>query len=262
MKGRIFAVHYGEDRAMTMALLRSMERFLGADLDLVLVNNGPVGLFRDCLFPYVSFLESGGNLGYFGAVALGLVRFPVQGLDFVMVCNNDIELLSDDFFSKLDVKLRDWDVVAPSTKTLEGVEQNPHRSVRPSWARKLYARLFFSNYLVAKLLTWAVDSKNKILSTVSITEERIVFSPHGACMVLKSTFFERGGSLEHPVLLYGEEDMVAAQAFHLGLRVGFVPELKVRHLECSSVGKGFSLEKFRHMREAYRYVRERFPNLF
>ncbi len=263
MRGRIYAVHYGEDTEVTRQFVNSVQRFLGAELNLVIINNDQKELFELWLYPHVTFLDTETNLGYFGGIQYGMSKFPVDGLDYVVLCNNDILFHSDDFFHVLEEKFKVWDIIAPSTCTLDGVEQNPHRSTKPSVWRKLYSHLFFSNYLVAWCFNQAYESKKKRQAkTPQNAVEKAIFSPHGACMILSTKFFKLGGSVNHPVFLYGEEDSIAAQALQLGLRVGFVPELEVRHLESRSVGKRFTRVKFEQQKTAYRYIRKMHPQLF
>lgn len=241
----------------------SVQRFLGPELTLVLINNDQKGLFADWSYPYVEILDTEANLGYFGGIQYGMSKYPVESLDYVMLCNNDILLPADDFFRVLKSKLQEWDIIAPSTRTLDNVEQNPHRLTKPSVWRKRYSRLFFSNYYVAWCCTQVIDLKKKMQASIHrIGVDQAIFSPHGACIILNTVFFERGGSIDHPVFLYGEEDSIAAQADQLRLRVGFVPELKVMHLESRSVGKGFSRVKFEHQKTAYRYNRKMYPKIF
>lgn len=263
MRGRIYAVHYGEDTEVTRQFVNSVQRFLGTDLTMVLINNGPKELFAHWLYPYVTFLDSESNLGYFGGIHYGMSRYPVENLDFVMICNNDILLPADDFFLVLKRKLQTWDVIAPSTRTMDNVEQNPHRTNKPSVWRKLYSRLFFLNYYVAWCCNQAYElKKNRQAKTKQNAVEKAIFSPHGACMILSTVFFKLGGNIDHPVFLYGEEDSIAAQADRLGLRVGFVPELEVLHLESRSLGKGFSRVKFEHQKAAYRYIQNIYSKIF
>jgi GT2 family glycosyltransferase len=263
MRGGLYVVHYGEDTEVTKQLMASLQPYLNSDRQLVLINNDRHGLFDSWLLPFVTVMEPDSNIGYFPAIRWAMERYPVKDLDYVMVCNNDIVFQSANFFKVLEEKLLVWDVVAPSTKTLDGVEQNPHRTTKPSFWRKRYNHLFFSNYVVAWCCNQAYElNKKRQAKTAQNKVEKTIFSPHGACIILSTRFFKQGGSLNHPIFLYGEEDSIAAQADRIGLRVGFVPELKVVHQESRSVGKNFSRTKFEHKKTAYRYIRKTYPQLF
>ena len=246
-----------------MQLLASLQPYLNPDRQLVLINNDRPGLFGNWLVPYVTILDSGSNLGYFAGIKWAMERYPVKGLAYVMVCNNDIVLQSPDFFRVLEEKLQVWDVVAPSTKTNDGVEQNPHRQRKPSLFRKLYYRFYFASYIFAwmavKLIDW---KKKKGAGRKMEPTERAVFSPHGACIVLKDSYFNKGGIIDGNCFLYAEEDSIAALAAANRLKVGFVPELKVMHQESKATGKSISRKKYGFQKEAYRYIKKTYPNIY
>lgn len=263
MRGKIYAVHYGDNKEVTMQFIASLQPYLSNVRELVLVNNGVEGLFKNCLLPYVTILDSATNLGYFGGIKWAMTKFPVGDLDYVMLCNNDILLNSPDFFAVLEAKLQDWDVLAPSTKTLDGVEQNPHRECKTSWFRKIYYRIYFSNYIFAWLCVKLIDwKKKKLVTTVNEQSERGVFSPHGACIILNTNYFKSGGVIDDNTFLYGEEDSIAAMSAELGLRVGFVPALKVLHQESISTGKSLSPAKYKHQKAAYTYTKKTYRHLY
>jgi GT2 family glycosyltransferase len=263
MRGRIYAVHYGEDTEVTKQLLASLQLYLNADRQLVLINNDRQGLFDSWLLPFVTVMEPASNIGYFPAISWAMERYPVKDLDYVMVCNNDIVFQSTNFFRVLEEKLQDWDVVAPSTKTLDGVEQNPHRQSKPSQFRKVYYRFYFASYIfawiVVKILDW--KHKKKAGRTLEPTEQA-VFSPHGACIVLKNSYFKKGGVIDNRCFLYAEEDSIASFSASNQLKVGFVPELKIVHQESKSTGKSISRKKYGYQKEAYRYIKRNYPNIY
>jgi GT2 family glycosyltransferase len=262
-KCRIYAVHYGENTIPTHQLIESLKPFLCEHRELVIVNNSRDVDLTNLINDHISIICPEKNLGYFGAVKYGTDCYPYDKLDYIIVCNNDIQFASPDFFDIADEKLNYWDVIAPSTKTLDGIEQNPHREAQPSTLRKLYYRIYFANYLAAWLFDKAYTIKE--LSAKSIRPEpteHAIFSPHGACVILNSTYFKQGGYIEDGSYLYGEEDSIAALALKYKLKIGFVPSLKILHLESQSTGKGLPRKKYHFQKTAYYFIAKKYPWLY
>lgn len=67
--------------------------------------------------------------------------------------------------------------------------------------------------------------------------DRQVYAPHGALMVLSREFFRRGGSLEHPPFLFGEEITIAEEALRVSLPVIYSPSIAVIHEQHASVSR-------------------------
>src|SRR5262249_2176510 len=63
-----------------------------------------------------------------------------------------------------------------------------------------------------------------------------IYAPHGSFIAFRRTYFERGGSLNHPVFLFGEEIFVAETARRLGLTISYDRRLEVIHREHKSTG--------------------------
>lgn len=263
MKGRIYAVHYGKELATTQRFVKSVMPLLGEGINMVIINNEVEFDLSALQTDFISVVNSEINRGYFGAAKFGTELYPYDNLDFIIVCNNDLEIESPDFFQILEEKMKRYDVVAPSTKTLDGIEQNPHREHRPSKFRKLYYKLYFSGYAIAWLLDKAIMFKKNLSKSIATDNtEREVFSPHGAFMIFNQTYFQKGGNIDHEPFLYGEEDSIAAQADKLKMKIGFVPTLKILHLESQSTGKGVSRKKFIYQKKAYNYIQTKFPWIY
>ena len=262
-RGRIYCVHYGEDIEVTGKFISSLKPFLSENLELVIINNF-IGLNLDRLqYDFVSILNPLVNLGYFGGIKYGMQHYPVEDCDYVMLCNNDILINTPHFFRILDEKLNLWDVIAPSTKTVNGVEQNPHRSRKPSKLRKIYYKIYFSGYIFAWLFEKFYDFRKSLTGNIDrILEECEIFSPHGACIILNSTYFKKGGLIDDGYFLYGEEDSIAATAFKLKLKVGFVPGLEILHMESVSTGKSISNKKYCYKKSAYKYIKSTYKSLY
>ena len=69
---------------------------------------------------------------------------------------------------------------------------------------------------------------------------RKIYAPHGSCIIFNKNYFERGGTLDHISFLFGEEIFVGETVRNLRLNVLYIPEIKVRHYEHSSIGNVIS----------------------
>src|SRR5437763_1022511 len=146
-RGRIYTAHYGENIDVTQNFVTSITPFLNDSLELVIVNNSTNIDLEKLKEKYISVINTEKNLGYFGGIKFGMDQYTTNDIDYIVICNNDIEIKSSDFFKIVDEKLNLYDIIAPSTKTLNNIEQNPHRQKKPSIFRKILYRIYFSDYL-------------------------------------------------------------------------------------------------------------------
>jgi GT2 family glycosyltransferase len=262
-RGRIYTVHYGADTSYTDQFVESVKPFLNKFIDLVIINNSSKEVSISYRHDFISTIDSDENRGYFEGVDFGMKAFPVKDLDYVIICNNDVKILSDNFFEILDSKLNTYDIIAPSIKTVDQVEQNPHLRVKPGLKRLFYYEVYYLSFYMAKLLDRAVRfKKTKTTKTIEQVDDQPVFSPHGAFIVIKNTYFKKGGTIDTGYFLYGEESSLASQAYKLKLSTYMVPELKILHFESVSTGKKFSRNKYKFQKNAYRYLNKKYPEVY
>jgi GT2 family glycosyltransferase len=205
------------------------------------------------------------NLGYFGAARFGLARFlrdsPLP--TWVMVSNVDLQFGDHGFWTALHAMRLSDDVgvVAPAIRSaLTGREQNPYMPVRPSamrmrwiqWATQTperLARYEWGSRLKAQCAGWA-------RAVVDQAGGRLIYAPHGACLLFRGRYFEAGGNLDHPCFLFGEEVFVAEQARTLGMTIRYVPELKIIHHEHVTTGIHRTPDMAAHVAAAAAYCAE------
>lgn len=262
-KGRIYTIHYGDNADITRQFVSSIVSFLHSRLELVIVNNSKNICLDDLTGPHIKVFNSDKNLGYFGGLKYGIEQTSLDDLDYLIICNNDIQIDDADFFVILDRKLDDYDVIAPSIMTPDGIQQNPHREKSPSKLRKYFYRIYYINYLLAFVINKSIILK-KYLRRKSNSEqkERTIFSPHGAFIIFNTSFFKNGGFIDDGYFLYGEEDSVAAMCDSMNLKTGFVPELKIFHKESLTTGKWMSINKFKIQKSAYKYIRKNYTCIY
>lgn len=263
-KGRIYTVHYGTNTETTFQFVEMIIPSLNEYLDLVIINNSKEIDLNKIKNDFITILSLDENAGYFGGAKLGIEKYPIESLDYIIICNNDVQILNSDFFDILDQKLNSYDIIAPSIKTFENLEQNPHREESISISRKYYYKLYFSNYFYATVFNKliALKKKRSIELSPSPQIERNIFSPHGAFIIFNKSYFKKGGTIDDGYFLYGEEDSVAAIAKLKSMSIGLVPSLRILHQESITTGKAFTKKKYRFQKNAYKYILNKYPTIF
>ena len=147
------------------------------------------------------------NPGYFGGVKRQMEQVDVEAYDYCIISNVDLTV-EEDFL----VKLADYDCsentgwIAPQIwSQLEGRDRNPGRTERPS---------------LRKLQMLRTCYRIPILDTL-----------------YRRTLYRRKRYQSHPVFLFCEELFLAEKCRKAGLRVEYVPTLKINDSEHVSIGK-------------------------
>lgn len=263
---RIVAVSYfgAEDLE---GLLGSLRRQDYDDWQLVVVDNSGDAKQWELLTllqgvdSRVRILRSPRNLGYFGGAGYALKTIGLEEVDWLVVSNTDVRLADGSALGLLaEVRCGlDLGVVAPRIQTARtGRDQNPDKRTRPTAgaARRVAWALRFPP--IAQVVMLLVPLKRFVarrrepLFAVGASEE--VYAAHGSFMAFSRRFFDAGGSLEHPLFLFGEEVFVAEQCRALGLRTLFVPDIRVEHNEHRHTGYIRSWSMLRQSGAAAKYV--------
>lgn len=188
---------------------------------------------------WVNHLPAGDNLGYFGGLNFGLNSLNLDDWDFVVICNNDIEL-DVDFCRDLVGKSYPESVLAicPDVITTDGLHQNPH-VLRPiGFTRKLKYDLYYVHYYVAWALTLVLNFFRPIKSSPTQPKEGCeIHMGIGAIYVLTRKFLNRFKKLDYPYFLYGEEAFLSEQIHVVGGVLWFDPGLHVLHAESAATSK-------------------------
>jgi len=266
MSGLIIIVNYKSDKYSIKFINRFIE-ISNDKVSLYIVDNSNSGRLKDFIEllsqSNIHYSKTDRNLGYFGAAKWQLSKLDYADKDYVIISNNDIYILNDDFFHILSQNLKIYDVIGPSIKTSEGIEQNPHRKTPYSLKRKILYNLYFSNYLIANLISNIITLKKRIfLKTNSAVQmEQEIFAPHGAFVIFTKNYFKNDGYIDDGYFLYGEENSIAAIVQQNNLKIGFIPKLKVLHFESVTTGKGLSKIKYGFQKEANKYIKIKYPKL-
>ena len=267
MNGLIIIVNYKSDKYSVQFIKRYIE-LANKHISLYVVDNSnsvELKSFIDStLQPKLYYFQAKKNLGYFGAAKWLLTKIDYDISDFIIIANNDIRILNENFFHILKQKLKIYDIIAPSITTVDEIEQNPHRDKPYTFRRNILYKIYFSNYLIAKLISKISTFRKHLPKNKRDInqEEREIFSPHGAFIILSKSYFEKKGYIEDGYFLFGEEDSIAAIAQKNKMKIGFVPQLKILHFESKSMDKGLSKSKYNFQKKANKYINSKYPELF
>mgnify|MGYP000098902425 CR=1 FL=1 len=221
----------------------------------------------------ILLLANDDNPGYLGAAhrALEKIRSTLglapQDFSHVILSNTDLVIDSKAFYAELLKLAADSEVglQAPSViSTLTGREGNPLYPVRPSLRKIRRLRFVYGYYALAVCYHLLSFLKARFLRCQNPSEGRgsVASDPyavHGSFLILRSIFFRRGGTLNYPVRLYGEELFLAEQVRKLKLKTEILFFLKVVHREKGTESHwwgriGLSRRTFIFKKESINYI--------
>ena len=186
------------------------------------------------------------NLGYLGGARYGLSAYLEQNVmpDWVIISNVDLTISDRRFLEHLSklASVPDVGAVAPSIYSdLTGIDQNPYMKTRPSELRMHAYKWLYRSWLVLNLHEFTAALFHRVRTALSIARKpptdrvshcrQTIYAPHGSLMILSKQYFERGGDLNFPEFLFGEEIYIAEKMMALGLKVIYEPLLRVIHEE-------------------------------
>jgi GT2 family glycosyltransferase len=246
----LICVKYGSDTE-TAQYLESLRKLHGKmNLHVFVVdNNAGAELPEPLSGRNVTRVRSEENLGYFGGARSGLSLYlrdhPLP--DWVIVSNVDLVIEDSQFLDKL-AAMGDrprLGVVAPSIRSdLTGRHQNPFIRRRPSAARMHAYKWLFRSWLVLNIYELASAAFHKLRNAarrwlgapggVREAQGGTIYAPHGSFVIFSSEYFRKGGDLNFPCFLFGEEVHIAETLRRIGLDALYEPSLEVVHQEHNS----------------------------
>lgn len=214
---------------------------------LVLVDNTererrvPFEVARD-LQNVVYYRPTPANLGYFGGARYGAAERMAQSFDAEWTVISNVDLIFDPAQLRSALERQACaraGVVAPAIVSRDSRENlNPYMESRPTRTRMRAYKGIFRSYMGFVAYSWLSRAVRRRAwfrhAPDERTEDRAIYAPHGSFMVISREFFRRGGNLEHPPFLFGEEITIAEQARALELPVVFCPSILVTHEQHAS----------------------------
>ncbi|MEI7661612.1 MAG: glycosyltransferase [Bacteroidota bacterium] len=260
--------------------LRYLDSFIIPDtgnITLVLVDNSscekPQGFMEKInSYPFLDYIETGNNPGYFGGARVGIEHYLSRHAtypEWVLVTNVDI-VFEPRFFTRLSELAADetLGVVAPSIISDKWkTDYNPGLMVRYSGGRLKFYHLLYSSVVLHNLFLIAAYTKMWLAKIFREKREvaegkgsrnKKMYASHGSCMIFNRNYFSRGGDLDLPNFLYGEEIHVAEHALRAGLAIEYHPELVIHDFEHASTGFFVTSATNRFNRQAVRAILDRY----
>jgi GT2 family glycosyltransferase len=286
----IIGVSYRTD-ALAVRFARSTAALTyGGQVTTIMVDNSEIGsreALRTALLrvnPTLRYVQAPQNLGYFGGAALGLRSFAAEHgwPDWVIVSNVDVEFRQPNVLELLAQGpwAADVGIVAPSIWSSKSFRDlNPWLVRRPAAARMRFYKVVFSNvytlnayeilaaakpalrYAAIKAASVVRSLGHQQRSASEVPDGRPrqrIYAPHGSCLLFARAYFDRGGTLDYPQFLFGEEIYVAETVRALGLQVVYEPRLRVWHDDHASTGLIRSRFVARHVSASARFIADQY----
>lgn len=239
----------------TLRFLRSIEACGFNSLKVILVDNSDGGSERlkeeiAAINVDTTYLKSPENLGYFGGADYGLQYYLKDNKipAWVLVSNVDIVFDQAAFFQRLTETEwpEDTGVVAPAIISRRWrTDTNPKILSRYSGRQMEFYKLVCTNvitqnaYMTASYIKKLLQ-KRRTSASVNTAGRKVIYAPHGSCILFNRRYFGKGGNLKHFSFLFGEEIFVAETARSLDLKTVYEPALKVSDFEHASTGFFYS----------------------
>jgi len=263
-------INYFNEKEVAEFVSTQLGNQLNEVVQVIIINNGSNDLTSlkelENKYSSIKVLYPEKNLGYFGGANYGLQNY-LQNNDYpdaTILCNTDISFTSPDFISNLKTILKEkqFDVLGPDIySTFLKYHQNPYIVKRISLQRiKLYkfvtSNTFF--YLFFTLLHLIKTKLVKSSAQAKINKAMETYAIHGSFMVFNKSYFIKGGAINNPTFLFGEELFVAETARKLGLKTIYEPALVVNHFQNATTGTFKSSSSVGYLHQSYSYLLETF----
>lgn len=246
---------------------RKANDFLSEPLMIVVDNNSSeiekelLKYFDDK--PNVEVIFSENNVGYFSGLNLGLQKIrDRKSIDLVLVGNNDI-VFSESFFIEISdniTSICNHLVVSPDIVTVDGAYQNPHVVHEISSIRELIYSVYYSSYISSVVIRKLAAYTSRITSRGD--EEKYKGKPmeiwqgYGAFYILTPSFLNTFNySLWSLSFITFEEYWLSRQLESVGMKVFYMPGMKVTHQLHSSFKALSSRTKWEFGRESFKVYR-------
>jgi len=263
----IIAISYQSDEEVLQFVTNISEMADDKFIDLIIVDNterlDSDKLFQQIneLYPLATCLKPKNNLGYFGGANFAYKEVIQEGnvdFEWLVVSNVDVRFSDKNFFKELrriNYIDKNIGILAPAIISEKSWRDlNPRLSRRPKSNTMHTYKYIFSNVvfvniyeIIAKIKYYL---KNKIhLSTIikklfcihyhqqENKQDLIdIYAPHGSCILFSKEYFTKGGKLDYPMFLFGEEIFVAETARKIGVKVVYCNKFRARHNDHCSTG--------------------------
>lgn len=204
------------------------------------------------------------NAGYMHGAYLGYKAYIEKNdvPDWVILSNTDISFPEQDFWLKLGADERNDSIIAPDIISADGVHQNPFARTRLPASKLKFLKRIYSNVISFKLYELFSNLKKAFIKKTPSSESQShnieIYAPHGSFIIIGGEYFKRGGSLEHPNFLYGEELFIAERARQRNIKIFYDRSYKIMHAEHVATGKMGSTFKAQCLKDSLSTILKEF----
>ena len=265
-KLNIVVVNYNNS-SCTIELLSSLKNRWHFINKCIIVDNASSENELDKLSPLIetniTLVRLNKNIGYFGGLNEGLKKLNDEDrLKCLTIIGNNDLLFNDSFFDmvfKIEIPSSAM-AIAPSLLTKDGVYQNPAQVKKPSFFKRSFYNLYFSNYLLGSVIykLWHVLGCSAQSKFNKDWQAKAIYIGMGAAYILLPSFFEKYRVLNYPYFLYGEEAFLSKQIEDANGIIWYEPSLEIIHLESVATAKMPNKEKYLLMKKSYKTYRNYF----
>lgn len=256
----------------TLACVASILAIPGNDYAVVVVDNAsPNESFDHLRTVYadhgkVTVLASGANGGYSFGNNCGITHLATRGIHKVFIATSDTLVVSLDILDQVSMLDQgNVGVIGPRVKNLVGHMQNPMlERVNASYIINIFmppvaAMCRRIVYAVRGLFRGRKAAPAPVIRADSgDVHPRNVYMIHGCFLYLSREYLRRCGPLDDALFMYGEEDLLAFNAYAHGLRTVYAPGIQVIHKDAMSTPKENNNQFFTvNSKKSMAYLRSR-----
>lgn len=198
------------------------------------------------------------NIGYLPAAA-SVINLNIQSkqYDYIIISNVDVEVDSHFFENLFNIKLsEDYGWIAPQIWTEEeSRDKNPKVLERYSKSKLGKIKFLYKYPLLDYIYTNTLYLKKKSRPQYS---EMDIYAGHGSFMILTKRFFDFYKEINYPLFLFGEELFLAELNRKVGLRVRYIPDLKILDSEHVSTSRMKKKSYYKYNLDSINYILDTF----
>lgn len=251
---------YKELECYLSSINKAVFRSKDTIVEIIIADNSTIQ--EPCEFAYNNIssihIEKYDNLGYLGGAqkVMNSLSF-ISDYDYIVISNVDI-LLGENFFMNLS-SIKDDDTIgwiAPQIWTEEECrDKNPKVIKRYTRSKlekiKLLYRYPFLDYVYTNTLYLKKKSRPNY-------NEMDIYAGHGSFIILTKHFFKFYKEINYPLFLFGEELFLAELNKKAGLKVRYIPALKVIDKEHVSTSKMKKKSYYKYNLDSINYILDTF----
>ncbi|NCC55041.1 MAG: glycosyltransferase [Erysipelotrichia bacterium] len=251
-----FVILHYEVMNETVACIESIIRYIDTNnYVIIVVDNGSKNATGEQLAnkyrqnSKVIVLQTGKNNGFSGGNNIGFVYAKQkEHCDFIVMTNNDTELIQDDFFEQILLEYEDskFAVLGPEIKLLDDsicaypkhilklneIEQDRKRVKKLLLKNKLFIESFdlAMKHFIMRLINWK-HIRHKYREEEKVDARMEMVRLHGCCLVFSPIYIEKFDGLDNRTFFYGEEDVLFVRLVRNQMLSVYQPKVKIKHHE-------------------------------